>query len=204
MLKLFESKPNNIKSTIVSAKSSVPSISPLSLSSSQHMTQLTQLVTSNLNIMDTLFSSLNRYEKWFVIERVCRSWRRASKVNGCGWKALIVTNHLFNHISPLLVWFPLIGIGRARLSRQRHVTSRIDHGSSFLKLISRYLPRLTKLHLHETSNGETKNDLSPLSHCSSLTSLTLTQLSNGDRWEWSTIPSGLRHLSLGCANRALL
>jgi hypothetical protein len=75
-------------------------------------------------IMDNLFGYLDGSEKLFIIERVCRSWLEASKVNGCGWKSVIVSH---DNLGPPKVhtsqspWKYLLG--ENRVSRIRHIKS---------------------------------------------------------------------------------
>jgi hypothetical protein len=64
-----------------SPKSSITSYPPANLS-----------FYDNLPILDAIFSYLNGAENLFIVQRVCGSWLRASKHNGCGWSIVTLSS----------------------------------------------------------------------------------------------------------------
>jgi hypothetical protein len=152
-----------IKSTKV-AKTTLPrSLSPSSSSkrSLQSMALLIALISANPIIMDNLFSYLNAFEKWFIIEPVCRSWLGSSKILGCGWKSFSVGDEHIPYDDKIrsLFWFKLIGMNR--LSRQRHISASIEECGPSFSFVHRYFTRLTSLSLYGIAYHQPARSLSP-------------------------------------------
>jgi hypothetical protein len=198
------------KSAIVSSKTVVSPSAPsaastsssISISSFQdvvHLNEVVTLISTNITILDSLFSHLSGHEKLFAIERVCRAWRNASKVNGCGWRSLNVwKNSLLSRgekdkFASLLYWCKLTG--NNRLARQRHVSVSINMCEPVLGvLLHRYFPRLASIQLYDIKDAKI---LTPLARCSYLTNVMVDiDYTGTGMWRWKTIPPSLRHLSL--------
>jgi hypothetical protein len=202
--------------------------SSLSNTSSDWQSLSLDSMASNNTIIrhaDMIFSYIRGWEKLIIIERVCRSWLNASKVNGCGWRSVMISNN--NRLSPnvhtlnLLSWKYLIGTNRFSLCR--HVTlgqkgegKLVFDGLYYIRPIltklCEWFPNLSSLHLNIVTEGSCRillachgSFLSPLHHCLRLTKLSITTdhvlvRTSTKEWTWKNIPPSVTHLHLTYLN----
>jgi hypothetical protein len=84
------------------------------------------------HVLDIIFTFASLMDRWFIIERVCKSWSYAS-MNGCGWSINVpIDGHVIPRSIHSLSWLTLLGYGRTR----RFTTITID----FLTMNDLYEP----------------------------------------------------------------
>jgi hypothetical protein len=171
-------------------------------------------------LLDTIFSYLNTSDKWFIIERACRTWLHASRINGCGWQCVTISKADI---------IPIDGIGNEwtylinnnRLSRIRRASfggyqldGSVDseYYRDAFRVLHQWLPRLSAIDIITISRDREMEPnigvggvlLSPLHHCSCLRQIciTLARVSlrnnntDGKEWVWHKLPPSLTHLHL--------